>query len=684
MTFVQIVRLLVRFGLIISLTAVSLASLVYWVNKDNKQEFQSHTLLNTGLISGYNIESNKGERIDYAFTNNEMENLINMATSLETQKQLSARLLAKIFIELKNGHNPLLTENQEELIISLEGLNLDFITSDSLNLAYELVVDQREANKDNVIYKITNSKNPFFGLDQLEKIMVIREGNSDMIRMEYASMDPFMSQLTLIYLTDIFLKKQKEIKEGQTESVIDYFESATIKSQNRLKKAEDDLLKFRVQNQIINYYEQTRFIAGNKEELDKQYQEQLKIKVGAESALIRVESEIDDKNILPLLQQRIARNKSEMSEYTNQLTEIRLFSDSIMSRETIIKKSDLEVKISTLKNEMSTAAKSLVYVNQTPDGVPTTNLLTQWLNFVIAKEETTAKLKVMKEHQREYKRIYAQFAPLGSTLKRLEREIDVSEREYLENLHSFNEARLHKYNMLMSSNLKVIDQPFFPAQAEQSKAIVMVALAFITGIILPAGGIIGIEMMDSSLKSPKNAIALTGLKLGGLLPKIPKNEKRSPIDFRSIQSQAMNLFIQELSVQKPDQKRIKNVVVFSIQTGEGKTQLINTSKAFIDANFEESEKEFNWIELPSILNQPYGHEHIKNADIHVLVAKADRKWNEVDQHALKVYKKFVGQKPLLFLNGVRADVMEDVIGEVSKKRSWLRRKVKAVLSRNTK
>ena len=63
-----------------------------------------------------------------------------------------------------------------------------------------------------------------------------------------------------------------------------------------------------------------------------------------------------------------------------------------------------------------------------------------------------------------------------------------------------------------------------------------------------------------------------------------------------------------------------------------------------------------------------------------MVTKADRKWNEADQHAIKVYKKFVGKKPLLFLNGVRADIMEEVIGEVSKQRSWLRRKVKAALS----
>src|SRR5690606_20790750 len=131
------------------------------------------------------------------------------------------------------------------------------------------------------IYELTYSKNPFFGLDQLESIKVVREGNSDMIRMEYASIDPYMSQVTLSFLTDIFMESQLDTKEGQTESVILFFEEATANTLAKLKQAEDDLLNFRVTNQIINYYEQTRFISGNKEELDKQYQEQLKLKAGA-------------------------------------------------------------------------------------------------------------------------------------------------------------------------------------------------------------------------------------------------------------------------------------------------------------------------------------------------------------------------------------------------------------------
>ena len=678
MSFVQIVRLLVRFSAYIGLTALTLAFLVFWFTKDAKQEYKSHTLLNTGLISGYNIESNSGERIDYAYTNNEMENLINLATSFETQKELSAMLLAHILLQKHQGRNPILSDNQEELEASLENITIEVNGSDSLRSIQERIITAREADKQNPVYELTYSENPFFGLDQLEKIKVLREGNSDMIRMEYASIDPYMSQITLSFLTQIFMETQKDTKEGQTDSVISFFEQATNKTLNKLKNAEDDLLNFSVKNQIMNYYEQTRFISGNKEELDKQYQEELKIKAGAESAIKRIESEIGDKSVLPLIQEKIAENQKKIASYTNTLTKISLTNDSLLDVQTLVSKRDLEEKINKLKAEMIASTKSVIAVNQTPDGVPTSNLLTQWLNSVITKEESSAKLAVMSVRQKEYEAIYDRFAPLGSTLKRLEREIDVAEREYLENLHSFNQAQLHKYNMLMSSNLKVIDKPFYPAQPEKSKTSMMVILAFMVGLILPSGAVIGMEFMDSSLKSPKNTADKTGLKIAGLMPKLPKDAEKSSIDFDAITGQAMNLFVQELRIAGKQTKGTKNVVVFSIQNEEGKSTLINNAQDFIGKHF--SQNEFNWIELPSILNHPYGHEHVENGDIHILVTKADRKWTEADQHALKVYKKYVGQKPLVFLNGVRTDIMEDVIGEVPRKRSWLRRKVKTLLS----
>lgn len=679
MNFLQIIRLLVRFSPYIFICGVLLAITSGYFSLQTKKEYKSHTLLNTGLISGYNIESSKGSRVDYAFTNNEMENLINMATSLETKKELSGYLLARLILEEANGRPPLVADNEKEWEQIKNAISFEVNPSDSLEQVYMQLIEPYE-DKTSEIYAIVNSKNPIIGLLQLENLKVVREGNSDMIMMEYSTIDPFVSKTALELLTNIFMVKQKKIKQGQSDSVIDFFEESTQKSLRRLKTAEDELLKFRVENQIINYYEQTRFIAGSREELDKDYQVQLRLKAAAESSLIRMEAEINDKKLLSALHNEISANQNKIAEFSYALTELNLIGRAASNQANADLRDELEDKISELKAEMIASTAEVIKINQTSDGVQTTNILSQWLNSLITKEEAQAKLRVMDQRKLDYNGIYDRFAPLGSTLKNLEGEIGLAEAEYLENLHSFNQARLHKINMLMSSNLKVIDKPYYPAQAEASKAVMLIVLAFIVGMVIPSAVVIAAEMLDASLKSPKQATDQTGLQVGGLMPILPKDFLKSDVDYAALIKQAMNLFVQELKVSSTTTTDALTVVLISIHYGEGKSMLINEVQRFVKEHLDHTKEHFNFIELPSLLNNPYAEEEIKNADLHVMVARADRKWTDADQHALKVYKKYVGKKPLLFLNKVRTDIMEDITGEVPRKRSWLRAKVKSLLS----
>ncbi len=676
MTFLEIIRLLMRYSGQILGTALILATLVFFSTKNDKKKYSTHALLNTGLISGYNIESNKSNRIDYAFTNNEMENLINLASSFETQKELSARLLARTLVLFRDDRLSLHKENQEDFEKCIEQLPRfsNRISEDSL---YQQIVGLRDQDMNNPVYQLINSKDVFFGLDQLEQIMVRREGKSDMIRMEYTGVDPFMSQLTLELLIDIFIKKQKRIKEGQTDNVIEFFEEATRKTSARLKQAEDELLNFSVDNKIINYYEQTRFIAGNKEELDKQYQREKQQLAGATSALNRVEMEIGEKDVLPLLQEELANQRYHLSENRNELSSYDLMLRTEMAGELGYTKANLSNRIDSLKNEMSKVTERIIEVSQTPDGIATKELLNQWLVNTIAKEDASAKIEVMEDQLAQFGTVYDRFAPLGSTLKRLEREIDVAEREYLENLHSYNQARLHKYNMLMSSNLKVIDAPYYPAQPEKSKRMLLVILAFIVGLVLPIGLIIALELMDSTMKNPENASLQTRLPFVGLLPKTPKNIENQSIDFKSLNRQALNLFLQQLRAASIGGKQPKEVILFSMHPGEGKSYLLKGLE-------ELTEGEFQFNELPAILHTGYTEEQIKAGDIHVLVASSRRQWTTSDRHALKVYRKLAGTKPLLFLNGVSTYVIEDVIGEIPRKRSWVRRTIKGFLFQGIK
>ncbi|HNX87410.1 MAG TPA: LysM peptidoglycan-binding domain-containing protein, partial [Bacteroidales bacterium] len=123
-------------------------------------------------------------------------------------------------------------------------------------------------NDYNFIYKLWNSiSDRFYSIKDLSSIGVKRVANSDLIQLSYRSADPGVSQQTLVFLTKIFIRNYKILRQNQTDAVIAYFKRQLEDASRRLQKAENDLLVFNERNNIINYYEQTKVISITKEEL---------------------------------------------------------------------------------------------------------------------------------------------------------------------------------------------------------------------------------------------------------------------------------------------------------------------------------------------------------------------------------------------------------------------------------
>jgi polysaccharide biosynthesis transport protein len=90
--------------------------------------------------------------------------------------------------------------------------------------------------------------------------------------------------------------------------------------------------------------------------------------------------------------------------------------------------------------------------------------------------------------------------------------------------------------------------------------------------------------------------------------------------------------------------------------------------------------EYVLIELPPVLYYPYPADLFKNVDLPLLVCRSNRIWSEADQSVLDVLAKIGNQKVNFVLNGVGLQAIESVIGELPKRRSIFRRKVKRLLS----
>ncbi|MDZ7774133.1 MAG: hypothetical protein U5L09_00235 [Bacteroidales bacterium] len=259
------------------------------------------------------------------------------------------------------------------------------------------------------------------------------------------------------------------------------FEEEVRKANNRLKDAEQRLLSLIQENNLINS-EQTEAIAVRKEELDKTYQDKRVDVQAAAATLDKLESKLIKKDSIFLKSDMIANKRRELSKVTEKLmiNEVAQDNDAITSEGV----RELRRRKKQLEDEIKLYLDQLFMYQQSIEGVSVDDLLNNWLENVITYESAKASLRVLQERREEYKRIYAVFAPLGATLKRIEREIGVSEQEYLELLKSLNEARMRQQNLEMSSNIKVVDPPYYPLTVSGSNTkILMLAAAFL-GFIL--------------------------------------------------------------------------------------------------------------------------------------------------------------------------------------------------------
>jgi hypothetical protein len=101
---------------------------------------------------------------------------------------------------------------------------------------------------------------------------------------------------TLILITKSFSENYRLLKEVQTDDVVRYFEEQVARTSNNLKSSEDELLNFNKDNKIINYYEQTKYIASRKEELDVDIQRLQMDFAASVSAISEVEKKLSDKD----------------------------------------------------------------------------------------------------------------------------------------------------------------------------------------------------------------------------------------------------------------------------------------------------------------------------------------------------------------------------------------------------
>ncbi|MEI6899303.1 MAG: hypothetical protein WCL00_05455, partial [Bacteroidota bacterium] len=624
MKIVDLIRLLRKHLVLLIITPVILALLVSFLTRKPHFSFASDSTLYTGLATGSSVEMDKS--FNFFATNTAFDNLISIIKSRDLQQEVSIRLLAqhlmmdhydpiyiseKSFKDLKKITPPyvsrMIVKKSSSISSGLkpEGENVDNDTTSIENVeakkdsfsfaamsrgtyenlfppyldkdAYELNVAKltnlMESSDTNFVYSLLNFVDPHYSLAAISTLKIIRYANSDMVNLHYEVDDQGICQQTVALFTEVAIRNYKKIKENRSDAVVKYFEYQLKQASIRLKIAEDKLLQFNKDNNIINYYEQSKAVAVVKEDLDVEYNNKRIKLAGVEAAIKRLEEKLG-------IQQKIQLKSSTLLDMKNQLGELNY---KIASAETTGSGSakdnqklvDLKAQAEKLKDEIRNRVNEFYAYGNSIDGLPISSLLNDWISNIIEAENLKAGLQVLGDRIKEFQKQYSIYAPAGANIKRIEREISVSEQEFLEILHGLNLAKLKMQDNELSSNIKPVDPPYYPIKPIPTKRKILVIVAAFFGFLIVAISILVSEYFDNTLKNPGKAGKILKLSFLGMLPKIFL--KAGKINFPFVINRLLEIAVQNMElILKNDhvEKSVKTLLFFSIYNTEGKTVVV--------------------------------------------------------------------------------------------------------------
>lgn len=800
MTILEFIRLLRKHLVLIFLVPVLLVSLVIVLTHNPNYKYATESTLYTGIATGAGVEMDKS--FNYFATNSAFDNLINIIKSRNTQQEVAIRLLTQHLLLDKPVPKYISQKSYDDLQLIVPAYikemvihngtskgkqNADLhISSDTsaVSQKFSFVSEGKKKNSEvpkninvedyektvvvltrlmessdtNFIYKLLNFPNKHYSYKDISEIKVQRVSNSDLIKLNYETDDPGICQQTLQILTNVFIRNYRDIKENRSDAVVKYFEFQLAQASKKLKTAEDKLLSFNKKNNIINYYEQSKAVAVVKEDLDVEYYNKRIKLAGHEAAISRLEEKLENQNKIQLKSSALLDRRNQLGELNYQIAS----AESGMSPnfKNLEKLEELKNEAEKLKKEIKEKVSELYSFENSKNGLPIKAILNDWLANTIEAENIKAGLKVLGERIKEFEKQYEIYAPAGANIKRIERGISVSEQEFLEILHGLNLARLKMQDNQLSSNIKVVDPPFFPLSPIPTKRKILVVLAAMMGFMIIVSVILALEFFDASLKDGKNANKLLKLNSFGLIPKILLKTNSIPIS--EITKRLLAISLQNIELYFKDHNSSpKTIAFFSTQPGEGKSVIAanlasifkNNGKKVVFLNYakssniikiEETRKkpdylkillgypdsridyqnsllskpetylekdeyityqiqnaftgidniedflpenirtklhkiDYLFIELPAIIGNSYPIKLISKIDLPILICRANRVWTPADQSALNLISK-TNKNPIGFiLNGTEINAVEDILGELQKKRSRFRQLIKKIV-----
>lgn len=677
-----------------------IALIVAWFSTRNMERiYDTNTTIYTGMITGYNIEGGTGSAGGNSQTN--ITNLMLIVTTDNTIHEVSLRLFARCMMygNLNKDNNYISAEHFRQLNATVPADIKGLINHNNESATYANLKAYEKPSQDNFLFGLLNT-HPYFGINNItSRLKVLQLEKSDIIDIGYSCNDAGIAYNTLDILNDVFARQYQQLRYGETNNVIKFFEREVARLYRILTSAEDDLIRYNVSKKIINYEEQTKQIASLEAQQQNFRNDQLMNYTTAKALLDYLERQLGNRA------QVIRSNK----EFTSQVRDIsriqsRISNLRLMSSEGGGNNNESQEELASAQRDLQRATGRVTQLTRdieaatfsTETGVKAQDMLGRWLEQLLLLEKTKAEMTASDIMKNELDRQYLYYAPIGATLDRKSRHIGFIEGNYMEMLKSLNTARMRQRNLQMTTaTLRVLNPPMFPLNAQPTNRLMVLLGAFMLTFILTTLYFLIIELLDRTLRDRMRSERITNIPVLGCFP------QESNLRYRRFNKTIADMAMKQLSKAllpnfKEGQQNVLNLL--STDSGNGKSYIaqelenywisigLQVRRLTYDEDFLAEDSKFILakdikdlcpdilpdeiaiIEYPNLDDYSISPALLNMGTINMMVTRANRTWKDVDQKALNEVQAMLDEEHkntlYMYLTEASRYAVEEFVGQL--------------------
>ena len=404
-----------------------IALIVAWfMTRNMERVYDANTTIYTGMITGYNIEGSSGAAGGNSQTN--ITNLMLIITTDNTIHEVALRLFARCMMygNPNKDNNYISAEHFRQLSATVPADVKALINHNNESATYANLKAYEKPSQDNFLFGLLNY-HPYFSINSItSRLKVLQLQKSDIIDIGYSANDAGIVYNTLDILNDVFARQYQQLRYGETNNVIKFFEREVARLYRILTSAEDDLIRYNVSKRIINYGEQTKQVASLEAQQQNFRNDQLMNYTTSKALLDYLERQLGNRAQVIRSNREFTNQVRDISRIQSRISNLKLMSsegggNNVESQEELAKaQRDLQRatgRVNQLTRDIEAASFS------TETGVKAQDMLGRWLEQLLLLEKTKAEMTATDIMKNDLDRQYLYYAPIGATLDRKARHI---------------------------------------------------------------------------------------------------------------------------------------------------------------------------------------------------------------------------------------------------------------------